>query len=249
MVACRAIGLSSVAVVLVAVGLGAAPRPVAAVRPAAVAPAHAGLNAVVTVVFRDATLQRVMDYLGDAAGARLDVLWKSDKQDGWDREHLVTLSLKDATVMEAIERVVRAMGAEGMDSSWQVAAGGVVQVGSKDRLDQFKRVEVYDVNDLLFAMPMFDQAPEIDLQQVLSGSGAPFTFGRRDSHAEEPKTREQRGEELVQLVSSLVESERWGTGGGSSGTIRYYQGTLVVNAPGYMHRGLVGWVGRLKEGK
>ncbi|MGH7131659.1 MAG: hypothetical protein ACREJO_06920 [Phycisphaerales bacterium] len=250
MVACRAIGLSSVAVVLVAVGLGAAPRAAEPVKPAvAAAPARTGWNAPVTAEFRDAPLHTVMGYLGEAAGASIDVLWKTDKQDGWDREHLVTLSLKDGTVMEAIERVVRTMNAEGMDSSWQVTAAGVMQVGTKDRLDQFKRLEVYDVNDLLFAMPMFDQAPEIDLQQVLSGSGAPFTFGRREARHDAPKTREDRGEELVQVVTSLVEGERWGTGGGSSGTIRYYQGTLIVNAPGYMHRGLAGWVGKMREGK
>jgi hypothetical protein len=45
----------------------------------------------------------------------------------------------------------------------------------------------------------------------------------------------------MQIITQLVEPDQWVDNGGSGGTIRYYNGTLIVNAPDYMHRGIDGY--------
>jgi hypothetical protein len=40
------------------------------------------------------------------------------------------------------------------------------------------------------------------------------------------------------VVTDLVEPEQWEENGGSAATIRYFQGGLLENAPGYIHRQL-----------
>ena len=39
----------------------------------------------------------------------------------------------------------------------------------------------------------------------------------------------------------IVEPDGWADNGGEWGTIRYYQGTLIVRAPDFMHRQIGGY--------
>ena len=111
----------------------------------------------ITVDFNEQPLQKVMDYIRDTTGARIDVLWKTDKEDGWDREHLVTLSATDMPALSFLERLLLKMDAEtGNAASWQLTDMGTMQVGTKDRLNKFKRIEIYDINDLLFFLVRFE---------------------------------------------------------------------------------------------
>jgi hypothetical protein len=45
----------------------------------------------------------------------------------------------------------------------------------------------------------------------------------------------------MRLITQLVEQEEWVDNGGEGGTIRYYNGNLLVNAPDYMHRQINGY--------
>lgn len=209
---------------------------------AMIASAPAGRSAAVTAEFRDEPLEKVVQYLATTAGVRCEVMWKSARREGWDPAQAISLKFTDTPAMDAIERLIRTVGEEAGDSAWQAAGDGAIQLGTKDRLDAFKRIEVYDVNDLLFISPLFDDAPEIDLAQVLSGNGAPFSFGRRvrPGPRDEDLTKQQRAERLVETIVAVVEHERWADTGGSSATIRVQGGTLIVQAPEYIHRALRG---------
>src|SRR5690606_7280790 len=46
---------------------------------------------------------------------------------------------------------------------------------------------------------------------------------------------------LIDLITTFVEPEQWQDNGGDGGTIRYFQGTLIVNAPDYIHRQINGY--------
>ena len=53
------------------------------------------------------------------------------------------------------------------------------------------------------------------------------------------KTRDERGDELVTLITETVRPEIWAVNGGTA-TIRYFRGSLVVTAPRSVHEALGG---------
>ena len=114
--------------------------------------------------------------------------------------------------------------------------------------DLAARLEIYDINDLLLDVPDYTDVPRIDLQQALQsnqggggGGQSPFREqGQQDRNAR-LKDRQAKADELTQLITSIVEPDQWVDNGGSGGSIRLYQGTLIVNAPDYMHRGINGY--------
>src|SRR5690606_18701153 len=48
-------------------------------------------------------------------------------------------------------------------------------------------------------------------------------------------------EEIATLIRDVVETEEWIENGGAGGSIRVFRGTLIVNAPDYMHRSISGY--------
>src|SRR5690606_5540244 len=143
-----------------------------------------------------------------------------------------------------LEKVLDKAEVDFTQNTWQMTEHGTMQVGPKDVLNRDKRVEIYDINDLLFVVPRYDQVPEIDLEAVLQqseGGQGQSPFEDDDDEEEERTTREERAEELADLIRTIVETEQWIENGGEGGSIRYWQGTLIVNAPDYMHRQINGY--------
>src|SRR5690606_24861250 len=112
------------------------------------------------------------------------------------------------------------------------------------------RVEIYDINDLLMELPTYDEIPRIDLQQALQssqggggggGGQSPFREEGNDDRQAQLRERRERAQEVIDLITQLVEPEQWIDNGGTGGSIRYYNGTLIINAPDYMHRGINGY--------
>ncbi len=198
----------------------------------------------------DTRLEDILAFIKDFSGAPLEPLWADDRNpEGLDRDKLVTVRVNNVTVLALLERVL-AQAADGDldENTWQLNEFGDVQLGPKNRLNRFKRVEIYDINDLLIELPTYDEVPLIDLQSVLQSSGgrgggggqSPF---RDDQEQDEQdrQLREDKAQEIIDLIVQIVEPEQWQDGGGTGGSIRYWQGTMIVNAPDYMHRQLNGY--------
>lgn len=211
------------------------------------------LQKQVTIEFADARLDAVVHWLAEATGARLEPIWKSDKNGGLDRDLTISLSADGLSAQDVLKKLVQRLSIEtGDDTSWQLTADGAVQIGAKQRLNRFKRVEVYDIADLLLSMPINDRVPEIDLQAALQGGGGgkggrgggggtPIHETRQNPNRDESKTKDQRAEELVALITKFVEQPQWTVNGGDGGQLVYYQGHLIVEAPDYMHRAVNGY--------
>jgi hypothetical protein len=111
-------------------------------------------------------------------------------------------------------------------------------------------VQIYDINDLLMERPDYRDVPRIDLQQALQasqgggggGGQSPFRNEQdRDDQAARARDRQTKADDLATLIRELVETEQWTENGGSGGSIRFYQGTLIVNAADYIHRAIDGY--------
>ncbi|HYD00576.1 MAG TPA: hypothetical protein VEB22_05065, partial [Phycisphaerales bacterium] len=181
---------------------------------------------------------------------------------GLDPEMLVTFSGKNLDALTVLEKVLEKVSGEAITSdersTWQVTTYGTIQIGPRRVLNRSKRTEVYDVSDLLFEVPVYDDVPEIDLAQVLQSSGGGrggggggsgnsiFQNGQRgggnQQRQQERRTRRQElVDELKRLLTSLAEKDQWEDNGGSGGTMTVYQGNIIVEAPDYMHRAIAGY--------
>ena len=54
-------------------------------------------------------------------------------------------------------------------------------------------------------------------------------------------TPEDEAQTIINLIIQFVEPDQWRDNGGDGGSITFYQGALLVRAPDYMHRQLVGY--------
>lgn len=239
-----------------AAGLASIPAPTASAQQVDVSEVQAKrenaakLLRPVTITLDDQRLEDVMSFVQELTGAEIEVMWVSDRQpDGLDRETRISTSVKNATALKLIERVLERAQIDtfGGGNSWQFSDTGALQIGPKERLNRYRRVEIYDINDLLLEVPTYDQAPEFDLSQVLQQAGgggggggqSPFQNEQDDNVDRVP--RAERALEVQELITELVEPEQWIDNGGDAATIRYWQGSLIVNAPDYVHRQIIGY--------
>ncbi len=72
------------------------------------------------------------------------------------------------------------------------------------------------------------------------GGGGSGIFGDPDDE-EDRATEEERAQEIVDLIVETVEPDAWDIAGGEYATVRYYQGTLIIRAPDYIHRQIGGY--------
>jgi hypothetical protein len=209
------------------------------------------LSRPITVEFREQRLADVVAFLRDFSTAEIEPMWRDDRQiTGLDPDQLITVNAQNITVLRLIERILEQSQDEFTESTWQMSDTGAIQIGPRERLNRWKRLELYDINDLLMEIPEFADVPLIDLNQALQGTGgggggggggsSPFRGGEQDRQQERTNRRE-RAEELANLIRDIVETEQWNENGGTGGSIRVYGGNLIVRAPDYMHRGIRGY--------
>lgn len=206
----------------------------------------------VSIKFEANRLEDVMSFIQQLTGADMDIMWlEGNASDGLDKETPITIEVKNVTALLLLEKVIAKAQADSLAGAngWQMADTGEIQVGPKSRLNAFRRVEIYDINDLLLEIPDYDNAPEFDLSQVLQQSGggggggggqSPFQY-QENNNDEDRVPRSERAEELKSLITELVEFDQWVDNGGDAASIRYWQGSFIVNAPDYVHRQLGGY--------
>ena len=205
-----------------------------------------------TVEFKDSRLEDVVKFMTEVTGADIEPMWIDDRNStGLNKEQLVSLSTKGLNALKVMEKILQKASEKGdlLENTWQMSESGAMQIGPKDRLNAYKRLEIYDINDLLVELPRYGNAPEFDLQSVLQSSGqggggssqSPFRDQQQNRNSQDSRPREERAKDVVDIITGLIETEQWTDNGGTGGTIRYYQGSLMVNAPDYMHRQINGY--------
>jgi len=202
-------------------------------------------NTRLTVDFVENPLRDVIDFLSDYSG--IDILTQWDEQgfgDGLDPEAQITLSLKNPTSLETVlELVMKQATTE--ETSWNLG-DGFIEIGLKEILAQDKYVRLYPVRELLFVAPMFDEAPEMDLDSVLGGGDTGEITGNlfdddEDDEDDNRVAEEDQAEELMDIISSIVDPLQWERNGGNGGSMRYFRGSLIINASDFLHRQVGGY--------
>lgn len=214
------------------------------------------LSKPVSLEVTDQPLGDLIGFVTQITGAEIEPMWDDDATGvGLDPEIEISVRARGMSALAFVELLLRKadaqLGFEGASAStWQLDEDGILQIGPRDRLNAFRRVEIYDINDLLLVIPDYDEAPDFDLQSVLQsgqgGGGGQSPFSNTDTDVERVP-RAERVAAIVGLIEALVEPDQWSSVGGDA-SITEFQGSLIVSAPDYVHRQINGyayWPARL----
>ena len=204
------------------------------------------MQKAISVDFDGTRLDEALKSIADQTGADFEVLFKIDGRDGLDPEAPVKLTEKNLSAISVLQKILSKVTASDSDeATWQFNDVGRMQIGRKTELVRFRRVEIYSIRDLLLPLPVYPDVPEVNLQQALqssTGGGGPFTQpgGNR---TKDPKTIEEerrtRGEDIIAILVKYAEKEWWNADGITRP--QYFDGNIIVDAPDFMHRALVGY--------
>lgn len=201
---------------------------------------HRPAPGLISLRIQGSTLRDSLAAFEHISGLRLRPLWADpDHLEGLDPEMPITLNITAQPPFKALELILIAAD---RTATWQHADDGSIEVGPRSRLNARQRIEVYAVRDLVNAIPDFPEAATIDLQAALSARGgdqSPIREQETDTWTP-AHDRKERMDELVLLLTTLVEPEQWVINGGNGGSIQVHGDVLVVKAPGYIHRQLAG---------
>jgi hypothetical protein len=205
------------------------------------------LSQPMTIDLEQQRLEDVIRFAADFSGASIEPLWIDDNNSsGLDPDLEITVKIQQGTVLDLLERVLsRSADDAGFPESftWQLTPNGAFEMGPKERLNRRKTTVIYDIRDLIFEIPDYNDAPEFDLQSVLQagqGGGGQSPFSGQTQDRERANKREL-GEEVISMITTLVEPDEWAANGGDGASVTYYQENLIVRAPDYIHRQLNGY--------
>jgi hypothetical protein len=203
------------------------------------------LSRPISIELAGRRLQDAIAFIGESCGVAIEPLWADDGHaQGLDPERLVTLRAAELPALTVLERVLAcAAGGDAAANSWQLSEAGVCQVGPKERLNQFPRIAIYDISDLLREAPDYTETPVIDLRSVLQAGGGRSPFrneGAGDRGEGDPEERVTRAGRVARLITELIEPEQWAQAGGAGASVRVWEGALIIRAPGYIHRQIDG---------
>ncbi len=208
------------------------------------------MGKIIDEVFFDETpAEDVFNWWSQVTGVPLVIDFSGMELDGVDREQGITLNLQTVPAKVLLKAIMRQASPEGVDLIYEVTPW-YVQVMTKRQANRDTVVRVYDIADMTMTIPNFTDAPSMDLNEALSNTGSGGSgsgsggggsssglFSNDDeSDEKDSKTKQERGEELADLIMKTIEPTIWEVNGGTVGSARYYDGKLIVNAPMYVHR-------------
>jgi general secretion pathway protein D len=191
-----------------------------------------------------------------------------------NREDEVNLQLNDISAAVALDRILEQVGDELDRPQWAIQ-DGIVTISSDEALRKHTITIVYDIRDLLFEVPYFGNAPDLDLSTAFNqtsglggggfgggGLGGNGAFGGNagggggrgggsifgEPGDDSPRvSREEIVQQIVGIIQENIDPEGWRDLGGDTGTLQELNGNLIITNTLRNHRGIEGLLSQLRE--
>lgn len=229
----------------------------------------------IPVDFQGNTVAQVLDFIEEVTDVVVYADWKALDFEGVKPTDPIDLQLGETTVASALERVLEQLG-DGYATPPQFAIqDGLVHVSTDEALRRNKATVVYDIRDLLFEVPYFDNAPDFNVNAALKqgggsggssrgasmgGGGGSFgsgggggggnsggnIFGDPDEEADRP-AREELVEQIRTIIEDTVDPDGWRNAGGSTGSMQELNGNLIITNTPQNHAQIEGLLSELRE--
>lgn len=200
------------------------------------------------VEWEDTPLSEVLDWVRERGAINVVARWNVLEPAGINPDSPVTLRLKEASLASILSEALA-----GLSSAEEIryqGVGNTLTISTREDLNRKMFVKAYPVNDLLFRIPEFTDAPSINIQQTGGGGGAgggsasqnPFQGGAGGGGGgdEDNRTKKDKIDELIELIVNTVEPEVWRENGGQATIRAFGDNTIVVRASLDVHEKLGG---------
>jgi hypothetical protein len=207
-----------------------------------------GLNITLPELrFEQTPMGEVYDFLRDVAGINLHVNWRALEEAGVSRDLPVNIHLSGISVRKLLDLLLVESGVADR-LTWYVD-DGVVEVTTRQVADRRMIVRVYPVDDLVMEIPDF-VGPNLELSNATAGgsrsggggsgsSGSLLREGSDSEDRDQPRTKSERVQALIDLITQTIQPDIWRINGGTA-TIAYLHGCLIINAPRSVHEAIGG---------
>lgn len=205
------------------------------------------------VEFSDNAFEDVVGFIGSTTGIDIDVDWESLADIGVDPDTPVTLKLKSVQIDVLLDRVLSKVSDPTLPAGWAIQ-DGILTIASDEVLRLNTVLETYDIRDLIFVVPDFDNAPEFDLQSAIQQGGqgggggggqSPFSGGNQDP--QDVTSREDRVTAIIELIQSNVDPDGWTALGGDTSSVTELNGNFIITTTPKNHRAIIGLLNKLRQ--
>jgi general secretion pathway protein D len=205
------------------------------------------------VEFSDNAFEDVVGFIGSTTGIDIDVDWESLADIGVDPDTTVTLKLKSVQIDVLLDRVLAKVSDPTLPAGWAIQ-DGILTIASDEVLRLNTVLETYDIRDLIFVVPDFDNAPEFDLQSAIQQGGqgggggggqSPFSGGNQDP--QDVTSREDRVTAIIELIQSNVDPDGWTALGGDTSSVTELNGNFIITTTPKNHRAIIGLLNKLRQ--
>jgi len=189
----------------------------------------------------------VIAFIGNTTRLDIDVDWESLADVGVDPDTPVTLRLREVPLETLLDRVVAKVSDPTLPAGWAIQ-DGIITVASDEVLRRNTVLDIYDIRDLLFRVPTFDNAPQFDLSSALQssqGGGGSSPFQGADEEDDEIDF-EDRVQEIVDLIQANIDPDGWVDLGGNTSSITQLNGNFVITTTSRNHRSIIGLLSKLR---
>ncbi len=220
---------------ILGISLTSAPR-----ADAQAAPKAALSSTLPEVRFDNITFADGIDFLRDISGANLHVNWRALELAGIGKDSQINIRLRSVSLRKVLDLMIGQVGV-GNSLSYYVD-GNVLEITTREMADQQMITRVYPVGDLLMEVPDFI-GPNFQIQASQGGRGGGgsggtiFTPDQAGGAGGQNLTREQRAQQLMDTIQSIIQPDIWTTNGGRA-AIRFFNDSLIVTAPRSVHDAL-----------
>lgn len=205
-----------------------------------------------SVNFDQTPARDAFEYLKTSLGINLIARYSDDETShGIDPELPITVNAENMQALELLSMVIEQCEVSEA-CTWQLRKT-FLEIGTKDRLSTSvtREIRTYPIDALLFEAPDFTGAPRLGLDELyyqqnrnrsLPSSGLTGSISVGGSNAtSQSQSKQQRAQELVELIIETIDPMGWAQNGGDWASIRYHDGALIVNAPDFIHRQINGY--------
>ncbi|RNC82315.1 MAG: hypothetical protein ED559_11190 [Phycisphaera sp.] len=197
----------------------------------------------------DNSLGDVVNFLESVTSENFDVDWASLELISIDEQTPVQLNLNNVPISTVLDRIIDKVSDPLSPAGWAVR-DGIVQIASDEALRRNTVLVIYDIRDLLIEVPDYQDAPQIDLQNVLQsnqgggGGQSPFDGDQNDDNEE--RDRQDRIDQITDIIRSNVDSINWVANGGDTGSIQELAGSLIIRNTPKNHRAITGLLKQIR---
>ena len=188
------------------------------------------LNQRADLTFEDVTLVDVVGAVQEISRLGVHVQWRALAVSGITRETLVTVNVPGLSLSRTLNLLTEDLSAaqDKYSSVYWVLDDGLIKITTGRAINQETRTRMYDVGDLLMAIPDF-AAPRFDVGEVLaSNAGSSDNFWADTEDADDEPTREETEQLLIDTLKDLLDDDMWIDGGGK-GSVRIVGNRLIVS--------------------